>query len=285
LQPSQRHDFPSPSATAQATDLTLPFVGSVLGIDVGYSPTRKSSAVCRLNWDDRRVSWSIQRFRAIDDERRHAIIGTIDSNRLEAAAFDGPLRRDLSEIGVYRVAERLLTRGLRIMIGKPGQSSAPVGKLLNLHANHCARIVLETGLLGEARHSVRIHRSAIVEAFPSSFLGVMIKEPKTLAVRRGDRSDRFFVHLTQSGTLERLIHHCLPGRAMAGDLTVVRNHDDRAALVCAVTALCVACGSYSAVGDDNGWIILPPAAFIEPWAVELLRRNQAELDKSCLVFA
>lgn len=265
--------------------MTLPPFGSALGIDVGCSPTRKSSAVCRFDWNELTVNWSIQRFRATDEERRRAIVGAIDSNRLEAAAFDGPLRSDLSEIGVYRVAERLLTRGLRIMIGKPGQSSAPVGKLLNLHANHCARIVLETGLLGEARHSVRIHRSAIVEAFPSSFLGVMIKEPKTLAVRRGDRSDRFFVHLTQSGALERLILHCLPGRSMAGDLMAVRNHDDRAALVCAVTALCVASGSYSAVGDDNGWIILPPSAFIEPWAIELLRKNQAELDKGCLVFA
>ena len=170
------------------------------------------------------------------------------------------------------------------MIGKPGQSSAPVGKLLNLHANHCTRIA-GYGLLGEARHSVRIYRSAIAEAFPSSFLGVMIKEPKTIAVRRGNRSDKFFVHLTQSGTLERLILHCLPGRAMAGDLTAVRNHDDRAALVCAVTALCVASGGYSAVGDDNGWIILPPDAFIEPWAIELLQHNQAELDKRCLIFA
>jgi hypothetical protein len=53
------------------------------------------------------------------------------SANLTAAAFDGPLRSGLDLIGRYRVAERMLTRRLQPHIGKPGQSSAPVGKLLN----------------------------------------------------------------------------------------------------------------------------------------------------------
>jgi hypothetical protein len=75
------------------------------------------------------------------------------------------------------MAEELLTRGLSRFIGNPGQASSPVGKRLNAHANACAEIVLEAGLLVAAVHDHAIHHFAIVEAFPSSFLGVLIKEP------------------------------------------------------------------------------------------------------------
>jgi hypothetical protein len=47
--------------------------GSVLGIDVGCSPTSKTSAVCRLDWDETTVSWTIQRFRAVEPERTETI--------------------------------------------------------------------------------------------------------------------------------------------------------------------------------------------------------------------
>ena len=44
------------------------------------------------------------------------------------------------------------------------------------------------------------------------------------------------------------------------------NHDQRAAFVCALAALCVTKGKYVAVGDtEDGHIILPP---IEVWGRE-----------------
>jgi hypothetical protein len=193
-----------------------------------------------------------------------------------AAVGNGPLRRGLDIIARYRTAERMLTRRLRPFAGKPGQASAPIGKLLNEHANHCAVAVLDNCDLGAARHSLAIHDRAVVEAFPSSFLGVMIKDPRALNARRGDRSDTFFQHLAEVGTLHRLVEQCLPGRSMASHPSVVTNHDDRAALVCALTALCVAAGDYSAVGDDDGWIILPPASVVQGWAMEALKANAAE---------
>jgi hypothetical protein len=121
-----------------------------------------------------------------------------------------------------------------------------------------------------------IHEKAIVEAFPSSFLGVMIEDPKVLKARRGDRSDTFFQHLAQIAHFHGLIEHCLPGRSLALDANAVLNHDDRAGLVCALTALCVAAGDFTAVGDDNGWIILPPRAFIQRWALDALSANAGE---------
>jgi len=216
------------------------------------------------------------RFRAVEPEREQTIRRVAAVCKITAAAFDGPLRRSFDIIGRYRTAERMLTRRLRPLIGKPGQSSAPVGRLLNHNANQCVRHVLAHAELSPAGHGVLIDEKALVEAFPSSFLGMMIVGPERLAARRGDRSDIFFQHLTSEGLLSSLISYLLPGRTQAQDLVAVVNHDDRAALVCALSALCVAKGDFVAVGDEDGWIILPPRRFIQPTQWALLEANAGE---------
>jgi hypothetical protein len=251
----------------------IPVSGSVLGVDVGYSPKKRSSAVCRLDWDATEIKLTIDRFRALEPERSQAL-RIVAHRPLMVAAFDGPLRSGLDIIGRYRLAEQLLSRGLPPFIGKPGQSSSPVGKRLNAHANKCAEIILDLGLVGASVHDHAIHPAAIVEAFPTSFLGLLIDDPKSLSASRGDRSDKFFVHLAEKGLLNSLIEHLLPGRHLAETLGMITNHDDRAAVVCALTALAVAAGDYVAVGDKkDGWIVLPPRSFIRPWAWPLLQQN------------
>ncbi|CAO4136650.1 hypothetical protein [Methylorubrum extorquens] len=220
--------------------------------------------------------WSLARFRAVEPEREQTIVRVAGESRLAAAAFDGPLRRSLDIIGRYRAAERMLTRRFQPLIGKPGQSSAPVGKLLNEHANACAQIALSRCDLALAEHDIRIHERAIVEAFPSAFLGLLIDDPAALNARRGDRSDTFYQHLAACGGIERLLSHFLPDRSLNEPLSTVTNHDDRAALVCTLTALCVAAGDYTAVGDEDGWIVLPPASLQPAWAKALLQRNADE---------
>ena len=247
--------------------------GAVIGIDVGCSPARRSSAVCRLEWSPTTVSWETARFRAAEPEREQAIAQLVGDQPIVAAAFDGPIRRGFEIIGRYRTAERMLTRRLRPLIGKPGQSSAPVGKLLNQHANACVAHLVRHADIRPAGHGVPIDDRALVEAFPSSFLGMMIADPASLAARRGDRSDTFYKHLVGQGVLAALIEHCLPDRQVGKDLSAVVNHDDRAALVCALSALCVAKGDFVAVGDEDGWIILPPRHFVQPAQWALLQLN------------
>jgi hypothetical protein len=250
--------------------------GAVIGIDVGCSPVRRSSAICRLEWTATTLSWEIARFRAAEPEREEAIARLAAGRHIMAAAFDGPIRRGFEIIGRYRAAERMLTRRLRPLIGKPGQSSAPVGKLLNHHANECVRHLVRHADIHPAAHGVPIDDMALVEAFPSSFLGMMIADPTGLAARRGDRSDTFYQHLAATGALGTLMAHCLPGRQLLQDVASVINHDDRAALICALSALCVATGDFVAVGDDDGWIIMPPRRFIQPAQWALLQANAAE---------
>jgi hypothetical protein len=254
----------------------LPPTGSVLGVDVGFSAVRRSSAVCRLDWDEERITWIIRRFRALPAEQEETIKAVAGHRRLEAAAFDGPLRAGFDLIGRYRVADRMLTRRLQPKIGKPGQTSAPVGKKLNAAANDCVKITLNTCRLAPSAHAVKIDAKAVVEAFPSTFLGVMLRDPTSVVARRGDRSDVFFRHLAASGALPRLITYLLPGRSLALSLDDVTNHDDRAALVCALTALSVTAGNFTAVGDADGWIVLPPRLFIRSWARADLEANARE---------
>lgn len=256
--------------------------GAVIGIDVGCSPTRRSSAICRLEWSLTTISWEGARFRAVEPEREQTIATLAVGRPILAAAFDGPIRRGFEIIGRYRTAERMLTRRLRPLIGKPGQSSAPVGRLLNHHANECVRHLVKHADLHAAGHGIAIDDRAVVEAFPSSFLGMMIADPVHLAARRGDRSDTLFQHLTAEGVLSALMAHCLPGRQLSRDIGKVVNHDDRAALICALSALCVAVGDFVAVGDDDGWIILPPRSFIEPTQLALLEANAQDQGASSL---
>jgi hypothetical protein len=250
-------------------------LGSVLGIDVGYSTTKRSSAVCRLDWDTKKVTWTIDRYRAIEHERHEIISRVAEGRNLYAAAFDGPLRSGFDQIENYRLAERLLTGRLAPQIGKPGPSNSPVGKKLNEEANKCVRQVLASAHVASASHASRIDSRAIVEAFPSSFLGLMIDNPTSLRTRRGNRSDVYFDALAHNGTFERLLDYLLPDRTI-DDASAVTNHDCRAALVCAFTALAVAANKYCAVGDADGWIILPPRHFICDWAWTLLIQNAAK---------
>ena len=130
-------------------------------------------------------------------------------------------------------------------------------------------------------HPTSIHRKAVVEAFPTSFLGVMLDDPAGLNAVRRDRSDLFYKHLVREGLLVRLFAHLLPGRILAMPLEQISNHDDRAALVCGLTGLSVAGGQFTSVGDDeDGWIILPPVEFVRPWALQILERNAAAEPKA-----
>jgi hypothetical protein len=252
----------------------LPPSGAVLGIDVGWSQTQRSSGICRLDWDESGISWSLEHFTGAPEVRDAVVRRFADGRALLAAAFDGPICRDFRIIGRLRSAERLLsTKPITSRISQPGSSAGGNGRELNHQTNLLAGLVLQHARVGVATHEHRIHEAAIAEAFPTGFLGVMLPNPEPGL--RCKRSDRYFVELAETGLLERLMRHHLPGRSLRQSFAAVTNHDERAALICALTALGVAGNDYVAVGDvADGWIILPPPAFIATWATELLPVGQ-----------
>ncbi|MFO0554321.1 MAG: hypothetical protein U0271_38425 [Polyangiaceae bacterium] len=252
--------------------------GVVLGIDVGWSTEHKTTGVCVLSWTLTEVFVNPLRLQSGEDAGLKCPIG---DRTILALGIDGPIRGGLDEIGIYRLAEQMLTRGFARYIGKPGQSSSGNGRKLNAGANRMAQSVLALNKLVRAEHRARIHERAVVEAFPTSFLGVMLDARR--APPHGPRSDVYFQHVL--GLLGRL----LPGRQLArGSFAQIEDHEERAALVCALTALSVAARQYVAVGDDNGYIILPPRAEagepgLQPWAWEILERNRPANSKDAII--
>lgn len=257
--------------------------GAVLGYDVGWSLQRASSAACLLAWDARSARLSLRRFTAQPAAVRAAVGDLAGGRRLLAAAFDGPLNATLSEIGLHRQGDRILTVGIARHIGKPGQCNVPNGRRLNAAANEAVHAVLAAADVAPAAHAAAIHACAIAEAFPTSFLGLLLDAGQTGRDGWRARSDLYYVRATAGaggGRLGALLRRLLPGRKVTPPLDSVSDHDERAAVACAVTALCVARRRYLAVGDGvHGWHVLPPPApkagapGIQPWALAILRAN------------
>jgi hypothetical protein len=249
----------------------LPVQGVVLGIDVGMSTQRQSTAVCCLQWTETTISWHIARCIATDEARQATIDDlTAQHETLLAVAIDGPLGPHLQPITQYRQAERALTKGFQPLIGKPGAPHVPVGKQLNQHATACAQAVINTGKLAKAQHPQAIHPLAIVESFPSSFMGMLLEDPQALqGITRANRSDQFFKTLVANGAFTAVLQHCLPNQTLEHPI-IINNHDDRTAFVCALAAVGLVANDYTAVGDAMGWILLPSATLIKPWARALL---------------
>jgi hypothetical protein len=137
-----------------------------------------------------------------------------------------------------------------------------MGRQLHRHAIQLARLALslDPGHLSvaAAAHLEPIHPKAVVEAFPNMFLGSLIPEASLPALHR-DATDRYWEVLVANRGLDALVETLLPARIVAPPFARFTDHDERAAIASALTALCVAAGAYVGVGDAvGGDIFLPP---------------------------
>ena len=284
---------PTPNNSGERKQLMAMLeTGAVLGIDVGFSDRSPSTAFCLLRWDDTAVRLRLIRTKASTADRRRALddLLAVELPPL-TVALDGPLARGLGRVRHYRSAEALLSQGVFQKRGKPGQTSSPTGLLLHEHATLLAKLVLQAESEGMCRiaaagHYESIHEKAIVEAFPNQFLAALLPEADLPPLRR-DASDRYWEACVALGLFGDLFDYLLPGRAFETPLSAYGNHDDRAAIVCAMTGLCVAAGRAVGVGDStDGDIMLPPRECWgvathgdEPWLARALRSSLTKVRK------
>ena len=240
--------------------MALPESGAVLGIDVGYSAKRRTTCFCHLEWTAHKASMTLKLVAANPSARR-TVLGELlgPDPHLAAIAIDGPLAPRLQKVTRYRAAEALLSKGCLQRRGKPGQTSSPVGQKLHVHATELALLSQELATVSAATHFQAILPLRIVEAFPNLFLAALLDEAIIPALKR-NASDRFWeLAQVKGGPLPRLIATLLPGRVFPHELSSITNHDHRAGLICALTALSVLHGTHIAVGDsEDGDIMLPP---------------------------
>lgn len=262
--------------------------GHVLGIDVGWSEKTNTTGACLLSWDQGGIELEVHHL-PTDSTRRHdKLLEIVGTKKFLAVALDGPMRRGFDRIGEYRLGEVLLTRRFgNAGYGKPGQSHSGNGILLNHHANEIANSVKEANCVDGAAHHAAIDRLSIVEAFPTTFLAVMLDADRRPSSKA--KSDIFYEwllgpdsparHVPDENRIYKLISGLLGGRKINSSLESFTDHEHRAAVICAATALCVARKQYVAVGDSrNGYIILPPRSShigvgLENWAFTMIENN------------
>lgn len=263
----------------------LPKSGRVLGIDVGYSPTRRTTAFCCLSWTQDRIDWSESLATAARTSREEAlrIVRGSDQSPFLSLAIDGPLRPDLQLLRKYRTAECLLSRGNFQKRGKPGPTNGGSGPKLHGHATCLARMVVEHREVEPAKMPFSASSSGVYEAFPNLFLGVLCDEGDyPVRPSRGRFWTDSLFPLVAS-RLDKLIVALLPQRNFES-VAKQKGHEPIAALVCAITALAAAAGECVAVGAPaDGYMVLPPiglwgaSANKESWAKRELRQNVGRL--------
>lgn len=265
---------------------------SVLGIDVGYSQKKDTTSFCLLQWDSQKVEIKTKDTSSDLHKRERDLRSLLPkSSHLLAVAIDGPLTKDLKIANNYRAAEALLSCGVFQKRGKPGQTNSGMGQNLHKHATILAGIIMDRvkdGYLSleKSRHLEAISEFAITEAFPNQFLAALIAEkdlPRKL--KNTDKwSDVYWEACVREKLLVGLMKFLLPGRT-AIEFEKFTHHEQRAAIVCALTALGVALGKWVGVGDpSDGDITLPSfhawgKAFHSstPWMELALKENLSKV--------
>ena len=186
---------------------------------------------------------------------------------LTAVGIDGPLATGLQLIREYRTADALLSRGLFQSRCKPGSSISRTGQALHHTANDAVGLVMRLKTAGHidlarADHPDRLCDSGIREVFPTAFLAVLLNDVDIDNNREGygrKKSDGYWEMAVREGSLCCLVESLDPHRRLDQSLDSIKDHDHRAAFVCALAALCLARNRYVSVGDDqDGNIVLPP---------------------------
>ena len=172
--------------------------------------------------------------------------------------------------------------------GKPGPTNSPTGQDLHTHATKLAKLVISLWNEGYLTSKMPttptpFTRLASWKSFllPSWLCSCPFEHVPT-KVKRGERSDKLWETAVREHCMQRLVERLAPDRSLKESLESIKDHDHRAAFICALAALCVARKQYVAVGDpEDGHIVLPPPQFWglgpsprdHPWAEVTLREN------------
>lgn len=246
---------------------------NLLGIDVGFSATRPTTGIA---WS---VRGEIDAARTFTDwERRDRVLPKNVS--FDVIAIDGPLISPDAHEHAIRRCEQILSRGAFQKRCKPGASHFGTGLRLRQAAAETAKQFQHLGARPGFSNAI-FPDTAIVEAFPNAFLGVVLEDTdfSVEAVVRGKKFDRMYEQVVASGGFTRILDIIgWKNEELIARLAVERDHERRAALVCLLTAACAVSGHATAVGDAlGGWIWLPPIETWGDWARQALETNMASM--------
>lgn len=238
----------------------------LIGLDIGFSATRRTSGVARLSESDLALGRATSSW-----ESMFELLGS--RNTTEVAAIDAALLRELNM--EKRACERIFSLGLFQRRCKPGLSHVRgTGRKLREAGHEIAKQLSDV----TSGHNLTSEFPRVwpgrnlVEAFPNAFLGVLIPSARFDAMprlRRGKKFDWLYDQCCDIIAFSNVVD-AIGSEEVRGILATIernRDHEERAALVCLLTAAAVAEGRYTAVGDEQGgYFFLPPWDSWAEWA-------------------
>lgn len=244
----------------------------IVGVDVGLSLVKPTTGVCRTGTHMDTVAHTYG-----DYASRFEALGR--PSDITMLAVDAPVLPGGRLHYEPRPCEQVFMRGEFQRRCKCGDTSVTgTGQALRRGGVETSRSL--AALVKDGGHErafpKALGRHNIIEAFPNAFLGVCLpREVFDLRVPRGAKFDWLYDQWLAAGLADRLrsvlgwIHP-----EFWGQLTTNRQHDERAALICALTGICAALGSYVAIGEpEGGYFFLPPLAVWDSWGREAARRS------------
>ena len=247
----------------------------VAGLDVGLALNRKTSGVAMIVG------------RSIDLSRRqggaHACAPILAHGPFQMVAIDGPIVPVGGDTLSMRAVERLFASNPFQRRCKPGFSHVlGTGLRLRMAAGSAADcLAAAVPLVEPSPPFPRARLGSIVEAFPNAFLGVCLDHPcygAMPALKRGQKFDWLYAQWIRRELVARLP---LPDdlEELPTRFARTSDHEERAALICALTALLSARGTFTAVGDETGgWFFLPPWEVWQSWARDAVEEGCERLN-------
>ncbi|WHA42963.1 DUF429 domain-containing protein [Agrobacterium larrymoorei] len=246
---------------------------NLLGIDVGFSKSRPTTGMA---WSANGTFGAAKTHTNWERRRLHLPQSTIFS----VIAIDGPLVPNGSPDLLVRTCEQLLARGTFQKRCKPGSSHFGSGLQLKRAAYETTKQIMH--LTSTPAFANAVFRDlAIIEAFPSAFLGVLLSDQTfaTDQIQRGKKFDWMYEHAVKAGRLGELLAFIgWDAPDLLSQINAERDHEKRAAYLCLLTAACAAVDKAEVVGDaSTGWIWLPPTELWAQWARDALEKNRLAL--------
>lgn len=235
----------------------------LIGLDIGYSTHRRTNALAEINDGELRVI-------KLNVAERDAELAQVKD--VDVIAIDAPIVPTGCPLTVPRLVEQFFCRGIFQKRCKPGASHVPgTGHLLRTHGSQAAALVAHASRWSTPPPFPTVFpQSGIVEAFPNAFLGVALPDevyvvtPKLL---RGAKFDWPYHQWIERQIFAEAVVRCGLPLELNDRLISERDHEQRAALVCLLTAAFAATGQAEVIGEAaTGYFFLPSAEIWASWA-------------------
>ncbi len=241
---------------------------ALLGVDVGFSKTRKTTGLAwfansTIETALTGTSWS---------ERSHSLPRNV---RFAVVALDAPIVPE-HNYDAARGCERAFYGGAFSKRCRPGLSHHGRGVPLKDAGRQAASdfaSVLEP--LALPFGPCVLPTTPIIEAFPNTFMGALLPEGIFTSWSKAlgkAKSDWLYEQIVEAGLFRKLPSKLdLASPPILRKFEETQHHDERAALICLLTAMFAWSHDAVIVGDhDGGWFWLPPISLWDPWALAAL---------------